>query len=196
MKSIFLSGLTAVIPVVITIYVIVGLFQFADGMLGTHINRYLESYLNYTIPGIGIILSLLIILFLGVLLRLSRNKLRRFMESLFLRIPLVNKIYFPIKQIVDFLYFQPTRTFRKVVMIEYPRKGIYTIGFITGEANGAFEDATQKKLYNIFIPSSPSPLTGFMVVIPQEDVMMLDITIEEALRLIVSGGMLNPHRLP
>ncbi|MBN2483527.1 MAG: DUF502 domain-containing protein [Candidatus Omnitrophica bacterium] len=195
MKSIFFSGLTAIIPVVLTIYVIVGLFQFADGILGHHINRYLESYLDYSIPGIGIILSLLIILFLGVLIRLSRNRLRKFMESLFLRIPLVNKIYFPIRQIVDFLFFQPTRTFRKVVLIEYPRHGIYTIGFITSDANGAFENKVQKKLFNVFVPSSPSPLTGFMIVIPQEDVIILDISVEEAIRLIISGGMLNPHNL-
>ena len=193
MKSVFLSGLTAVIPVVLTIYVIVGLFQFADGILGRHINRYLEAYLNYTVPGIGIILSLLIIILLGGLLRFSRNRLRKFMESLFLRIPLVNKIYFPIRQIVDFLFFQPTRTFRKVILIEYPRRGIYTIGFITSESNRAFEEKVQKKLFNVFVPSSPSPLTGFTIIVPQEDVIVLDISVEEAIRLIVSGGMLNPH---
>jgi uncharacterized membrane protein len=192
LRKIFLSGLTATIPLVLTIYVIVGLFRFADGILGNFINRFSQRFFGFKIPGLGIILSLLIIFFLGVLIRVSRMRLMRGLESLFLRIPLVNKIYFPIKKIAEFLFFKPQKGFRQVVFVEYPRKGIYSIGFITNDADKGLEQKIQKDSYNVFVPSSPSPLTGFIIVVPKDEVIPLDIKVEEAISLIVSGGMINP----
>ncbi|RKY29929.1 MAG: DUF502 domain-containing protein [Candidatus Omnitrophota bacterium] len=193
MRRTFLSGLTAIVPLVVTIYVIVGLFRFADGILGKFINKYLDTYLGYKIPGLGIILSVLIIYLLGLLIQLSRMRLIKGIESLFLKIPLVNKIYSPIKRIVEFLFFQSKKSFKRVVLVEYPRKGIYSIGFITNESDKELEAKINKESYNIFIPSSPSPLTGFTIVVPRQDVIILDIGIEEGIRLIVSGGVLNPQ---
>ena len=104
-KKIFLTGLTAVVPFVITIYIVVGLFRFADSVLEKVVNRYLEIYLGYKIPGLGVILSVFIIFLLGLLIHVSRMKLLKGIESLFLRIPLVSKIYLPIKRIFEFLFF-------------------------------------------------------------------------------------------
>lgn len=195
MKKIFLSGLAAIIPFVITIYVIVGLFHFADNILGQHINSYLERYLGYTIPGLGIILTLLIIFLLGVLIRLSRMKFTKWIERVFLRIPFAHKIYIPVKRMMNFLFFDTNMQFRKVALVEYPRKGIYSIGFITNDACNDVQNEIKRKAYNVFLPSSPSPLTGFMLVVPEEELTFLTISVEQAIRLIVSGGVLNPDEI-
>ncbi|UCC95487.1 MAG: DUF502 domain-containing protein [Candidatus Omnitrophota bacterium] len=193
MRRIFFTGLAAIVPIVITVYVIVGLFYFADGILGKYINTFLEKYVDYTIPGLGIILTILIVFIIGLILHISRMRLTRLIEKMLFKIPLVNKIYFPIKKIVDFLFFPPKKTFRSAVLVEYPRKGIYSLGLITNESSSRFEEKTGKKLYNIFIPSSPSPLTGFTIIVEEKDIIFLNIGVDEALKLVVSGGLLNPH---
>ncbi|MCK5491804.1 MAG: DUF502 domain-containing protein, partial [Candidatus Omnitrophica bacterium] len=106
-KKIFVTGLTAIIPLVLTCYLIAGLFHFADGILGKFINKFLSKYIGYQIPGLGILIAVLIIFFVGALIRISRMKVHKWMEGVFFRIPLVNKIYLPIRKIVDFLFFPP-----------------------------------------------------------------------------------------
>jgi uncharacterized membrane protein len=193
LRKIFITGLAATIPIVITVYVIVGLFRFADGILGKVINEYLYQYLGYRLPGLGIIISILLIFLVGLILKLSRMKISKIFENLFFKIPLVNNIYFPVKKIVDLLFLQQPSRFRGVVLVEYPREGIYSIGFITNESPEQFSTKIEKKLYNIFIPSSPFPTTGFTVIVPEENIVFLDMTIDEAVRVIVSGGMLSPY---
>ncbi len=195
-KKIFISGLAAIIPLVITIYVIIGLFHFADSILGDYINSFLRDYLGYEIPGLGIVIAILIVFLLGVLVHISRLRFFRWfthwIEGLFFKIPLVNKIYFPVRRIVDFLFFSTRKNFKSAVLVEYPRKGIYSIGFVTAFDSLKFEKRGQKRFYNIFVPSSPSPLTGFTIIVPQEEVIVLDIAVDEAINLLVSGGLLNP----
>ena len=191
-KRIFFTGLTAIIPLVITIYVIYGLFHFADGILGKYINEFLYEYIGYEVAGLGILIAVLLIFFLGLILRLSRMKIFRWTERLFFKIPLVNKIYFPVKRIVDFLFFPPQKNFRSAVLVEYPRKGVYSLGFLTNENTIKFKERGTKKLCNVFMPSSPSPITGFIIIVEEKDLIPLDIGVEEAIRLIVSGGLINP----
>ena len=192
LKRIFITGLTAVIPLVITIYVISGLFYFADGIAGKHINKFCEQYIGYKIPGLGILIVILLIFFLGMILRFSQIKAFKWIERVFFRIPLVNKIYFPIKRIVDFLFFPPGKDFHNVVLVEYPRRGIYSLGFLTNKNTIEFKGRGEKKLCNVFMPSSPSPITGFIIIAEEKDLTFLDIGVEEAIRLIVSGGLINP----
>ncbi len=191
-KRIFITGLTAVIPVVITIYVITGLFYFADGIAGKYINRFFSQYIGWEIPGLGILIAILIIFLLGVIIRLSRMRFFRFMEKIFFRLPLVNRIYFPIRRIVDFLFFPPRKNFKSAVLIEYPRMGIYSVGFVTNDNLVEFKEKGDRKFYNVFIPSSPSPLTGFTIIVDEADLVTLDLSVEDAIRLVVSGGLLNP----
>jgi uncharacterized membrane protein len=195
-KRIFITGLAAIIPIGITVYVIVGLFTFADGIVGHYINKYIEEIFGYTIPGLGIIISILIIFIIGLLVHVSRMRLFRWvgkMMKLLLRFPLIDKIYVPIKKIVDFLFFPPKKKFKSAVLVEYPRKGVYAIGFLTNESYVDFEKKIGKKLYNIFIPSSPSPITGFTIIVGEDDVIFLDVGVDAALKMVVSGGLLNPH---
>jgi uncharacterized membrane protein len=195
-KRIFITGLAAIIPIVITIYVITALFTFADSILGKFINKYLHDYIGYTIPGLGIILSILIIFGVGLIVHISRMRIFRWMRSLFYKIstklPLVNKVYFPVKKIVDFLFYPPTKAFKTAVLVEYPRKGIYSLGFITNENTIEFEGREERKYYNVFVSSSPSPLTGFTIIVEEKDIVFLDMTVERALKLVISGGLINP----
>lgn len=195
MRRLFFLGLMAIVPVVLTIYVIIGIFEFADNFLGKFINRYLKTYFGYTFPGLSIVITFLLILFVGVLVRISRMRLLKAIETFFSKLPLVSKIYFPIKKILEFLFLNSEKKFKEAVLVEYPRKGIYSLGFITNRADKNFERRLNKNFYNIFIPSSPSPLTGFMIVVPEEEIIFLNISIEEAISLIVSGGLLNPQDL-
>lgn len=191
-KKIFITGLTAVIPLVITIYVVYGLFHFADGILGKHINEFFYAYIGYKVPGLGILIAVLLIFFLGLILRLSRMKIFRWAERLVLRVPLVNKIYFPIKRIVDFLFSPPQKNFRSAVLVEYPRKGIYSLGFLTNENTIEFKEKGARKLCSVYMPSSPSPITGFIIIVDEKDLIPLDMGVEDALKLIISGGLINP----
>ena len=192
LKRIFVTGLAAIIPLGITIYVIGGLFYFADGIAGERINRFFEQYIGYKIPGLGILIVILLIFCLGMILRFSQMRVFKWIEGVFFRIPLVNKIYFPIKRIVDFLFFPPGKDFRNVVLVEYPRRGIYSLGFLTNKNTIEFKERGEKELCNVFMPSSPSPITGFIIIVEEKDLISLDIGVEEAIRLIVSGGLINP----
>ena len=196
-KRIFIAGLTLTVALTITGYVIVGLFHFTDGFLGKPINALVYKYLGQTIPGLGIVLGILIIFIMGALVQLSRMRIfrwfYRWLAGVFLKIPLVSKIYFPVRQIVDFLFFPPKKNFKSAVLVEYPRKGIYSLGFITNESNIEFTSRGKDKFYNIFIPSTPSPFTGFTVIAEEKEVNFLNVSVEEALRLVVSGGLLNPQ---
>ncbi len=192
LKRIFITGLTAIIPVAITIYVMGGIFSFADGILGKYINQFLEKYFRYNIPGLGILLFLLIIFLTGVIIHLSRMRVYHLLEGIFLKIPLVKKIYLPIKEIINFILFSPSKAFSSVVLLEYPRKGIYSIGFVTNAQPKGFTEKLQKKIYTVFIPTSPSPLTGMTIIVPEDELIFLEISVEEAIKLVVSGGLLTP----
>jgi len=198
-KKVFFSGVAAVVPVVMTIYVVYLIFSFVDTVIGTWINRFLEDYVSSQIPEflgviIGLIITVIIIFLIGGLVHISRMRLSRWIEKFFFSWPLVNKIYFPIKRIVNFLFSPPHKTFKSAVLVEYPRKGVYAVGFITSETSQFINDRIGKKLYNVFISSSPSPFTGFTILVEESEIVFLDIAIDEALQFIVSGGLLNPGK--
>jgi len=192
----FFTGLVVLVPIVITIYVVVGLFRFADGILGKYINRYAYLYFGQEIPGLGIIFSILIILSVGALASFARLRIFKKVDTMVLRLPLVGKIYGPSKRIVNFLFRQGRPAFKKVVLVEYPRKGVYSLGFVTNESSDKINQKIGRKMLNVYISSSPSPLTGFTLIVPEEDVIFLNITVEEATRIIISGGMVNPDEVP
>lgn len=189
LKIIFISGLTALIPLILTVYIIVGLFRFADKFVGPIVNNFLKEQFSWNIPGIGILVSLLIIFIAGCIVHLSRRKINRLMERVIKRLPVISKIYFPIRDIVAFLFQRSKSSFLKVVLVEYPRKGIYSIGFIMNRSTEYVDSKVSRKMYNVFIPSAPSPLTGFVVIVPEDNLVFLDISVEEATKMIVSAGM-------
>jgi len=196
-KRNLIAGILVIFPLLFTVYILVFLFRFADSILGKFINTYLERSLGFYIPGLGLILFLIIIFVVGFLTtHLLGRRLYSILDKALRRFPLVRHVYPSIRQIVEFLFATQHKTLKKVVLVEYPRRGIWSIGFITNEGPQEARDKTRQNLLNVFIPSSPGPLTGFFILIPHQEVIFLDITIEEAIKLVVSGGLLNPALPP
>ncbi|MBM3254358.1 MAG: DUF502 domain-containing protein, partial [Candidatus Omnitrophica bacterium] len=157
----FISGLVVTLPVAITCYILFVFFKFADGFLGKFLNKYLKDTIGYSIPGLGLILSLIFVLIVGIITRnFLGKKLFPLIERGFLRLPLVNIIYPSAKQMVNFLFSKEKIAFKRVVIIEYPRKGIYSIGFITNEGMEETNRKSGREMISVFIASTPSPLTG------------------------------------
>lgn len=189
----FITGLVVLLPLIITLYLL-GLFiNWADQILGVPLSLIFLG--GRRIPGLGLLISFIIIVFVGnfASVMFFKNIYRWLEEKLLFRIPLVKNIYSSAKQINDILFLQKyTGTFRRVCAVEYPRQGLYSIGFVT---NASFPEVQKKigqKLLNVFVPSTPTPATGFLILVPEDDVILLDLTLEEAIKLVVSGGVLSP----
>ncbi len=185
MKKYFFSGLLVVIPIALTIYILVIIINFTDRLYPV-----VKSYLPFYIPGFGIIITFSIIMLVGIITtNFLGKKLVAIGEKIIVRIPLVKEIYNSIKQIAEAIFAMEDRSFRRVVLIEYPRKGIFTMAFVTGVTKGELQTKTEKKVLNIFVPTTPNPTSGFYLMVPEDEVIDLDIRPEEAFKLIVSGGM-------
>ena len=189
----FITGLAVFLPVTITIYLLIVMFRFFDNFFGKIIKIYFLEILGFYIPGTGIILFLVVVFAIGIFMKhFLGKKIFPFFERLFLKAPFVKMIYPATKQIINFIFLKDRRSFKSVVLVEYPRKGIYTVGFITGDSFKNARDKTKQELITVFIPNSPGPFTGYVVMVPKKDLIVLDISIEEGLRLILSGGVVNP----
>lgn len=189
----FIAGLLITLPVFITIYFLFISFRFIDGVCGGVINYFLKKELGFSLPGIGIILGILTVLVVGFLAtRFLGKRIFPAIEKWFLKFPFIRQIYPPAKQIVNFLLSKEKPAFKKVVLVEYPSKGIWSVGFITSESFKEAKEKIGKELLHIFIASTPSPFTGYFILIPKDAVKFLDISVEDGIKLIVSGGILTP----
>ena len=185
-KNYFLSGILVVVPVVITILVIKYIFTLLDELL----LPYLMPRIGYWIPGIGIIITLVGIYLVGILVTNFIG--RRFVnlgEKFLLRIPIAKTIYGSVKQIMETFSFNSEEPAKKVVMVEYPKEDVWSIGFVNGEIS---HPKNKEKLYNILIIAAINPASGFFVLVPEKKVLHLNITVEEAMKWIVSGGIVTP----
>jgi len=204
-KRYFLIGLIVLLPFAVAFNFILFIIRHLDAVLESDRGRFLyilpdslhpDNILGFHIPGLGIIFLLVIILLTGVL---SRNffgkKLIEWSEALFARIPVIRLIYNAVKEIILTYVRRDKSRFSKVVMIEYPRRGLYTLAFVTGVAVGEIQRKTKEKVINLFVPTTPNPTSGFYIMIPEAEAIVLDLTIEDAFKLIVSGGMVSPEHL-
>ena len=187
----FLSGLLLVVPLGITFLVIRALFLFLDNLLLPYLVPYVGEWLR--IPGLGILITILTILFFGII---ATNFIgRRFVnigERILLRIPIAKSVYSSVKQIVETFSFSQESEKQKVVMVEYPREGIWSIGLINGRSA---HPVSRESLYHVLIVAAINPTSGFFILVPQKQVVHLNISIEEAMRWIVSGGIVSPDSL-
>ncbi|MFH0763572.1 MAG: DUF502 domain-containing protein [Candidatus Omnitrophota bacterium] len=192
-KHYFATGLLITLPVFFTCYLLYIIFIFIDGIWGKAINFYLKKYLGFSIPGLGIALGLVTILAVGfIATNFLGKKLFKLFEGWFLKIPFIRKIYPAARQIVDSFISRKGPAFKKVVLVEYPSRGIWSVGFIT---NDSFREANEKlgqELVHVFIGTAPNPLTGSLILVPKRDIKILDISVEEGIKLIVSGGIVKP----
>lgn len=194
LRQYFVSGFMLMLPIFLTFWVLLILFRISDGFLGDFINNYLAQQYGYRIPGLGILIMLILIISAGVLA--TNVVARRFfpeIERWLLKFPLVRNIYPPAKQLSEFIFTHKNQSgFKKTVLIEFPRKGSYTFGFITNAEIEVEAFTNDRKFYSIFVPNVPNPLTGFLLLLPKEELIFLDIGIDQALKLIVSGGVVSP----
>ncbi len=196
LKNYFFTGLLVILPIFITLYVILSLIRGMDTILKYIPAKYLpETYLHVHIPGLGLILVVILVFVVGLLTRnFVGRKIVQIGENIVDRIPLVRVLYAGVKQLLEPLFLQKTNAFKRVALIEYPRRGTYVIGFITGESKGEVQHKTNKNMMNVFIPTTPNPTSGFYILIPEDEVVFLDMSVEDAFKLIISGGIVSPPK--
>ncbi len=189
-RNYFIAGVVVLIPIGITVYLTLFLVSISSKILPKEINP--NHYLPYNIPGLEIIISLILISLIGWLsLSFIGKKLLEIFENILKKIPILRTIYSAIGQMTD--TFTNTEKERKnVVLVEYPRKGSWAVGFATKDNVGEITDKTNRKLVNVFVPTTPNPTSGFLIMFPKEDLIYLDMSFEEASKFIVSAGTSNP----
>lgn len=189
LRAYFFAGIFVLFPLIITFYILWYVFTFMEGILKPILIFFLGRY----IPGLGFILSLVIIFLIGIFGRnILGKKIISFGERLLFRIPLVRTIYMTTKQILESLFMGRSYVFEQVVMLEYPRKGLYQLGFVTREVSGEVSGKTQKDLVNVFVPTTPNPTSGMLVFVSRGDLIFLNMKVEDGMKLIISGGTLTP----
>jgi len=194
LKNYFLTGLLVILPVFVTVYVIWFLIRVMDVVLKYIPPKYLpETYLPFQIPGLGLILVIILIFAVGLLTKnLAGRRVVHIWENIVDRIPLVRIIYSGVKQLLEAFFIQKNQAFKRVALLEYPRRGTYVIGFITGESKGEVQSKTNKNMMNVFVPTTPNPTSGFYILIPEDELIILNMTVEDAFKLIISGGIFSP----
>ncbi len=194
-RNYFLAGVLVTAPLAITVWIAWGLIDFVDGtvmpMLPARWNP--ESYLPFSVPGLGVLVTLLAVTLVGMLAAGYIGRLATgYGERLLARVPVLRSVYSAIKQIFETVLAQRSQAFRQVVLVEYPYKGCWAIGFVTAVARGEVQRRTSDEVIAVFIPAVPNPTTGFLLFVPKQEVHPLDISVEQGLKLVISGGIVVP----
>lgn len=193
-KGIFLSGLFTILPLTLTIGLFIFSFKIVKSWLAP-ITCFVPRSLA-CLPHAEIILIIILIFLLGAVLKfLLLHSIVNSIEGILRRIPLLRQVYFGIKQLVHALSAQDKLSFQKVVMIEFPRPGFYSLGFMTSELNPELSPNKTEKFYSVFIPTTPNPTTGYYVIIPEKQCIIANLTRQEAMAIIISGGIIQPERI-
>tara|TARA_Y100000992_G_scaffold91986_1_gene59181 strand:- start:1015 stop:1635 length:621 start_codon:yes stop_codon:yes gene_type:complete len=187
LRNYFITGVVVLIPIGFTLYLSKILISLSSNLIPENINP--NSYLPYSIPGIEIIISVIFITVVGGLsLSFLGKRILKLIDDLFKRIPVLRTIYSAILQMTETFSNKDSNDKKSVVLIEYPRKGVWAVGFATKENKGEMAKKTNQRLINVFVPTTPNPTSGFLLMFPVDDVIYLDMTFEEASKFIVSAG--------
>ena len=190
LRNYFFTGVIVLVPIGFTLYLSKFLINFTTKLVPSGLNP--NTYLPYSIPGIEIILTVIFITIVGGLsLSFLGKKFLQIIDDLFKRIPILRTIYSAIGQMTDSFRNQEGNK-KSVVLVEYPRKGSWAVGFATKENTGEIKSKTNQNLVNVFVPTTPNPTSGFLLMIPKDDLIYLDMTFEEASKFIVSAGTSTP----
>jgi len=190
LRNNFIAGVVVLIPIGITLYLTLFIINVSSKLIPKEINP--NHYLPYNIPGLEILIAVLLITIIGWLsLSFIGKRLFNLFESLLNKIPIIRTIYSAVEQLIE--TFTKSKSDKKtVVLIEYPRKGVYAVGFATKENTGEIKNKAGKELINVFVPTTPNPTSGFLLMFPKDEVIYLDLSFEEASKFIVSAGSFNP----
>ena len=189
-RNYFIAGMVVLIPIGITVYLTMFMISISSKILPKEINP--NHYLPYDIPGVEILMSIFIITLIGwVSLSFLGKKLLNLFDNILKKIPILRTIYPAIGQMIE-TFTKSEKGKKNVVLVEYPRKGSWAVGFATKKNSGEISEKTNKKLINVFVPTTPNPTSGFLLMFPEDEVIYLDLTFEEASKFIVSAGTSNP----
>lgn len=194
LKKYFITGLLIWIPLAITFMVLAWIVGTLDAILLWLPTEHQPSrYIGFNIPGVGVVASLLIIFFTGLIAaNVLGQKLVRLWEALLSRIPVVKSIYYSVKQVSDTLFSSSGQAFRKALLVQYPREGAWTIAFLTGQPGGDAANHLHGDYVSVYVPTTPNPTSGFFLMMPRADVIELDMSVDEALKYIISMGVVSP----
>ena len=199
LRNNFFKGILISVPIFITLYVAWILIKFFDNkvtpVLGPLIPKHLNpsNYLPFEIPGIGLLTVFIFFAIIGFLTTgLFGRIFSSLVERILSKIPVLRNIYSGLKQLFETILSKRSNSFREVILLEYPRKGIWAMGFLTGDTEGEVQRLTKNSMINIFLPTTPNPTSGFLLFVPAKDVLRLSMSVEEGIKMIISAGILTP----
>lgn len=195
LKAYFLAGVLITAPVGITVYLAWLFVRFVDARVTPLIPPQFnpETYLPFAVPGLGLVIVLVLLTLIGMLTAGYVGRLvTGVYDALLTRMPVIRGLYGAVKQVVETVLAQRSQAFREAVLIEFPRRGAWGVAFITGFPKGELQDLSDDEMLNVFLPSTPNPTTGFLMIVPRRDVIPLKMSVEDAIKLIMSGGIVNP----
>ena len=195
LRAYFMAGILITAPISITIYLAWLFITYVDGKVTPLIPAKYnpETYLPYGIPGLGVVVVVLGLTLIGAL---TAGFMGRFFQRIWDRtmdnVPVLRGVYKALKQILETVLAQQSNAFREAVLVEYPRRGMWVIAFITGKTEGEVQSITEQEVINLFVPTTPNPTSGFLIFVPKEDIVKLSMSVEEALKMVISGGIVTP----
>jgi len=195
LRRYLLTGIVVTAPITITIYLTYIFLTFVDGHVGKIIpNEWYEDFYGETaLPGLGLIVAIAFFIIIGWF---ATNILGRFIiriyEYILDRMPVIRTVYGAIKQVFETIMASQSSAFREAVMLEYPRRGVWSIGFVTGVTEGEVQRGTEEETINVFVPTTPNPTSGYLLFVPRKELTYLDMSVEEAVKLVVSAGIITP----
>ncbi len=198
LRAYFLAGILVTAPIAITVYLASWFIELIDSRIRPLIPAAYnpENYLAFSIPGIGVVVVILALTLIGAFAAGYVGRLvLRISEGLVGRTPVVRSVYGAVKQIVETVLANKSKAFREVVLVEYPRKGLWSLGFISGTAHPEIQQMSGEAMVNVFIPCAP-PTAGYLVFVPRREVTVLDMTVEEGLKMVLSAGIVTPPAKP
>lgn len=194
LRGYFLAGVVVTAPIFITLYLTWIFLTFIDSQVIKLIpEEYMPWYSDITVPGIGLIIALSFFILVGWFAKNFLGRLIiRISEYIVDRVPVIRTLYGAVKQIFETIMASQSQAFREVVMLEYPRKGVWAIGFVTGKTEGEVQTKTEADTVNVFLPTTPNPTSGFLLLVPKSELKYLDMSVEEGVKLVVSAGIIAP----
>lgn len=195
LRAYLFAGILVTAPITITLYLAWVIVNFVDNQITPLIPAKYnpESYLPFALPGLGVLVLALALIFIGALTAGLVGKLWfRFTEQMLNRMPVIRNVYSAVKQILETVLAQQSNAFREAVLVEYPRRGMWAIAFITGRTKGEVQNLTEEETINVFLPTTPNPTSGFLLFVPKQDLVPLSMTVEEAIKMVISGGIVTP----
>ncbi len=197
LRNYFLAGILVTAPIAITLYLTYSFLNMIDSKVRRIIpveKLFPPEYQEIAVPGLGIIFAVIFFILVGWFARNFLGRLIiRFSEYVVHRLPVISSLYGAIKQILETVMASKSQAFREVVMLEYPRKGVWSIGFVTGTTQGEVQDATRQETVNVFVPTTPNPTSGYLLFVPKKELKYLNMTVEEGVKLVVSAGIIIPE---